>query len=551
MPLLLLLAYAVFRTISVVYLSLILAGSVGVILFRVKRLREVKIGKEDVMALLIFAITAGMIALFYAKSPIFPLLNSADFPIHLALSENFLRVRTELSSVSYPPGVHFLIGSGIQLMGLEPLVAMQRTMAVVGALAPLLIYSTVYGVLRHRGAGLVAALLYLPTGIWLDGLFISGLYSNFYGNLVALSVFLLLVEYVEWGSRLRMGLLFLGGVALYLSHFTILIFLVALWVMVPLVFFLARPLFKALVQGLILLTIPGVIVAAVRPNVVSLVLSIPGSSVAESVAGVPRTALGSLLGDVSLFLQFLYFDLHSEALFFLALILVFATPLLVLKQRLGVWALFFCVWFFVAWATAPSTILAWRSAYYARLPLVFVFAVGLSSIDSAVLQMWIKRPMRRHGVVLRKSRRPPRLLRSLVLLLILGVIFAGSLLPPRLSEAFGRPEGFRPYGEGVYDAVEWTRDNTLPNESLLAVGDWRLSYIGHMTGRGVSFHSFLLPDKAASLAAQGGIRFVVVSRVVFSESGGLALNLYELYKAADRFTVVWENSVVVAFAIKA
>jgi hypothetical protein len=139
----------------------------------------------------------------------------------------------------------------------------------------------------------------------------------------------------------------------------------------------------------------------------------------------------------------------------------------------------------------------------------------------------------------------------LVLLVLLGMIFAGSLLPPQLSDAFGNPEGFRPQSEGVYDAVKWIRGNTLPNASLLAVGDWRLAYVGQMTGRAVSFHSFLLPDKAASLAAQGGPRFVVVSRVVVNERDGLPLNLYELYKAADGFTVVWENSVVVAFAIKA
>ncbi|MBM3898267.1 MAG: hypothetical protein FJ358_07090 [Thaumarchaeota archaeon] len=551
LPLLLLLAYATFRTVSVVHLSLILVASAVVILFRVKSLREVRIGKEDVIALLVLALTAGIIGLFNSLSPIFPLSYSADFLLHLALSDEFLQGRADLSSVSYPPGVHFLIGAGVLLVGLEPFVAMQRIMAVVATLAPLLIYSTVYGVLHHRGTALVAALLYLPAGMWWYGLFISGLYSNFYGSLVSLSVFLLLVEYVGGPSKLRMGLLFLGGLALYLSHFTIVIFLVALWVMIPLAFFLARSRFKFLVRGLIILTIPGAIVAAIRPDALSLILSIPGgSSVGGGITGAPRTALASFLGGVSPFLQFLYF-LQSEAFPFLALALVFATPLLVLKQRLSFWVFFFYVWFFAVWATAPSTGLAWRSAYYALLPLILVFAVGLKSIDSAVGQMKIKRVVRRHGVGVLKSTAPPRLLRNLVLVALIGVIFASSLLPLQLSDAFRNSEGFRQQNEGVYDAVKWIRSNTLPNASLLAVGDWRLSYAEHLTGRAVPFYTFVPPDNVTSLATAGGHRFVIVSRTVVNERDGSVLNLYELYKAADGFTVVWENPAVVVFAFKA
>jgi hypothetical protein len=550
LPLLLLLVYAVLRTISLAYLSLILAGSVGIILFRVKSLREVKIGKEDIMALLILALTAGIIGLFNSLSPIFPLSYSADFLLHLAMSDEFLQGRADLSSVSYPPGVHFLIGAGVLLVGLEPFVAMQRIMVVVATLAPLLIYSTVYGVLHHRGTALVAALLYLPAGMWWYGLFISGLYSNFYGSLASLAVFLLLVEYVGKESRLRMGLLFIGGVALYLSHYTVVIFLVALWVMVPLAFFLARSRFRSLVKGLILLTVPGVIVAAIRPNVVSLILSIPGgSSAGGAITGAPRTALASFLGGVSPFLQFLYF-LQSEAFLFLALTIIFVTPLLVFKQRLSFWVFFFYIWFFAIWATAPSTALAWRSAYYALLPLIFVFAVGLKIIDSAVGQMKIKRVVRRRDLDVLKPMAPPRLLRNLVLLLLLGVIFAGSLLPLQLSDAFGNPEGFRPQNEGVYDAVQWIRENTLPNTSLIAVGDWRLSYVGQMTGRAVAFYVFIPPDKAASLATTGGHKFVIVSRTVLNERDGSVLNLYELYKTADGFTLTWESQAVVVFAIK-
>jgi hypothetical protein len=130
------------------------------------------------------------------------------------------------------------------------------------------------------------------------------------------------------------------------------------------------------------------------------------------------------------------------------------------------------------------------------------------------------------------------------------VIFAGSLLPLQLSDAFGNPEGFRPQNEGVYDAVQWIRENTLPNTSLIAVGDWRLSYVGQMTGRAVAFYVFIPPDKAASLATTGGHKFVIVSRTVLNERDGSVLNLYELYKTADGFTLTWESQAVVVFAIK-
>lgn len=541
LPILLMLNYAMVRTVNSAFLYLIIFESVSILLFRIKSLREIKIGREDVIImLLILSLTAGIISIFYYLSPIFPFAYSADFEHHLAMSKDFLRGSTELSSVSYPPAVHFLIGSGISLMGLESIISMRQTMILLGVLAPLLIYSTASNVLHNRKVAVLASLLYIPVGMWWHVLFINSLYANFYANLVSLSVLLLLVEYVELGSKLRMGLLFLGGLALYLSHFTILIFLVALWVMVPVAFFLARPMSRPLLKGIITLTIPSVVIAILRPNLVSLILSIPGSSGGDKFVGIPTTTLTSFLGSFSYFLQFLYFNLQSESLFFLALVLIFTTPLLVLRQRLGIWAFFFCVWFFVVWATAPMTKLAWRSSYYALLPLVFVFAISLRSIDIEAGQ--IKK------TYYKAKANSSHLFRRLIQFALLGIIFTSSLLPPLLSDAFENPEDSRSQDEGIYDAVKWVRSNTLPNQSVLVVvGDWRLTYVGLLTGRPVSYYSFLSPNKTVDLAMERDSRFIIVSRVVVQN--GSALSLYEIYKKADGFTVVWENSSVVIFAI--
>lgn len=546
LPLLLGMIYVVLGSIEVLHVWIILAVSGLAVIRRFRWVLSIKISLLDIYVIAATVITGVFFLFISLRNPYFPMFPSTDYLFHLNASQQYLNGQIALTPVTYPPAVHFIIGTGMLLMGGEPIVAMQKTMMILGALAPLLFYAVA---LRTTGSGKVAlgaAVLYLPVGVWWYGLFTTGLYANVYANFVSLAILLFLVDYVKGVSGNSILLFALVSIGLYISHFTVVILLAALWVMLPLILVKARSSAARYFYGLCILMVPALILVAAAPSIVSFVVSLMSAPVSagDIVVWPSGNLMAAQLGEVSVFLQFIYLSLHGEFLFFLALISLVAAPLMVLKKRAPIWALMFPVWFLTTWVMSPSTLLTWRSAYYALTPLSFTIALGVSGVISVFK---VEKLVRSRGAYMRATRDDaPSKLQIAGLVATIFLIFAGSVVAFSAVDTFRSLEGSRRLDEDVYGAIMWIREETPSGAVIVAVGDWRFNYFQDLTRRTVVFKPWLPVEEVQPLIGRSDAEFLVTPRLVYRD--GEMINAFKTYVEAG-YVLAWENPSVVAFRI--
>ena len=201
-----------------------LALSTVVVAIKKKFTFYVRPQKIDLAILLIMVGLGAMLAAFFAKYPIFPEYESADFGNHLNFSTGL--ISGAFSSVPggiLYYGVEYQLAASILLVGGPALVTIRDTMALLVFLSPLLIYLASVRLFSNRVSALLVTIVYAFSGtLWFDSVFNAGLYANFFGLLASL---FLITAFIEVAANLRsktiLGLLparALHGLLLALLH---------------------------------------------------------------------------------------------------------------------------------------------------------------------------------------------------------------------------------------------------------------------------------------------------------------------------------------------
>ncbi len=128
----------------------------------------VKVVRTD---LLMGVMTLGLgllLLLQFNKYPIFPEYQSPDYQIHVEIAQSLLSgTLTSIPSGVLYFGVHFQLASAILLVGGEPLVVVQRTMAVLVLFSPLFVYLASVALFENQFVGLLNVAIYTFSGtIW-------------------------------------------------------------------------------------------------------------------------------------------------------------------------------------------------------------------------------------------------------------------------------------------------------------------------------------------------------------------------------------------------
>lgn len=486
------------------------------------------------------AILALMVASYIEKFPIFPEFPGQDFGNHVQIAEGLISgTMTTIPHGILYYGVHYQLASALLLVGGEPLVTVERTMAILVVLSPFLVYAASSRLFSNASAGLVAAALFVFSGsIWFDSVFNSGLYANFFGILIALFFVAILLDLSERIRSVRAWLLFaIVLVAVYFSHYTTVTLLPAILLAALVQYVKARPAFMRLLIPSLVSVAPGVIVVLASPRTIRLVLHL-GEAGGGVVTG--STTLSSLFSFFPAFGYLaleVYDDIAFVFLFAFAAICVYK----VLKSKSAV-LLILPFWCAALLISSPQNVSAWRFSYEALLPLTLMAAYGIYSL---LPRLKIQR--RRSG----ESNAIGQYARvGAVLFLLMAPVVVGSWGTTMVSYDVTGTQLQAQSQHSVYTALYWLKDNTPPNSTYLTVTDWRFLYSQLFFGRNSTYQYFNTEEQALAYAQQNGYGYIIVTALMT-----VSLNLppqdypWNSFQTTSNATLVYSNSDVEVFQV--
>ena len=464
----------------------------------------VKVVRTD---LLIGVMTLGLgllLLLQFNKYPIFPEYQSPDYQIHVEIAQSLLSgTLTSIPSGVLYFGVHFQLASAILLVGGEPLVVVQRTMAVLVLFSPLFVYLASVELFENQFVGLLNVAIYTFSGtIWFGSIFNSGLYANFFGILVALFLLSSLISVTKPNApRLIWAVFLLSTVAAYMSHYTeVTVFAaITLALLVKAVF--RRKEVRPFLAPSIVIAAPAAIVVAIYPGIIGQLLA---SATQGGGSLIGSTTLSTLLSPWPV-LGFLALEITDDVatIVLLALAAIFVYDALKAKRSTRFYLPL--IWFLALIVVAPFNAGAWRFSYEALVPLTLLSGFAIYSVipkhDATVKRQAFRRD---------RSRWKARLFVLIPLVLLL----AGSWGQRTVENGIDSPEVSSQAQQQVYSSIYWLRDNTLQNSTFLSVSDWRFTYSSFLIGRN-TIHNFISrPEEATKFAKGNGLSYIIVTNLV-------------------------------------
>ena len=196
----------------------------------------VKPTRMDYALFVVMILQGLMLLVYFQKYPIFPEYFTQDPTVHVNYVPGFdLGITTSIPSGLLYFGVHYQLAAGVLLVGGEPLVVIQRIMAILVTISPLLFFYAAKKIFASERAALITTIIYSFSGmVWFAGVFDSGLYPNFYGILAALFLIITVINLVEnTKSILPWAVFVIALINAYMSHYSLLTLLPSL-ILLPL-----------------------------------------------------------------------------------------------------------------------------------------------------------------------------------------------------------------------------------------------------------------------------------------------------------------------------
>jgi hypothetical protein len=495
--------------------------------------------EEDAWVLFLIASLAAMVLFYFQKYPVFPEYYSRDFGDHALISQSLISG----SAVSIPAGalyygVHFQLASAIMLVGGDPFVTVQRTMALLLVLSPLLFYLAGRALFGRRLAGLVFATLYVFSGtVWFVAIFNSGLFPNFFGTLAAL---FLLVVVLRLGREVRSAkwwtVFFVTIVMTYFSHYTIITVFPALLLLPLLWYFKDRTRVVGYLAPAVVAVVPALVAVAFLPALVAHALSVTlGSSGVLSGS----TYLSSALSAAPFF-SYMALEVYADVSF---VFLILFTAIYVYRgavQR-SVTAWIPLVWFASLAAAAPAGVLAWRFSYEAIIPLTFMAAGGIVALLPKPGRRSLRTRGKNRGTIL------------VLLLILLAPLVLGSWTTTAMADAASNTAVVAEAQQAMYASFYWLKANTSASSGILGATDIRYGYTAPIIGR-LSYTApdgcYTDPSEVRKVAVDLNLTYIVVTMF---ETCALPPNpqlfLWNTLKPASNLTLVYSNDYVRIFKV--
>lgn len=509
------------------------------VIYRRKLLFATKPKASDGALAAMMAVLALVVWLIFEKYPVFPEFPHPDFQTHVEIAEGLVSgsVVTIPRGILYY-GVHFQLASTLVFVGGEPFVTIQRTMGILVILSPLLVYLVAARIFASIGPGIVAAALYVFSGmVWFDSVFVSGLYANFFGLLVALFFIFVFLELADKIRSLQTWFLFgLVVAGAYFSHYTIITVLPAV-LAVPVVLLLRSRLdYKRYLIPFVASVAPAGLVVAVRPRIVHFLLYLSQSS-GGSLTG--STAISSALAFFPS-LSYLALEVNDDIAF---IFLFLFTVICIYRSASSKDALVFIplVWFAALIIAAPQNTSAWRYSYEALVPLVLLASYGLFSV---LPRLKIQRRRSGESNALGQYAKV-----GLVLALLLVPMVVGSWGTTSLSDAVTDTQIQAQSQQSVYSAIMWLKSNTPANSTYLSLTDWRFLYTYIFIGRNTTYQYFGSEDQAIAYARQNGLGYIIVTYLTTISLPSGTQYPWTTYQASSNATLVYSNSDVEIFQV--
>lgn len=473
----------------------------------------------DVCLFVIMVLIGLMLIVYFRKYPIFPEYFTQDPTNHV----NYVNGLISGSISSIPSGllyfgVHYQLAAGVLLVGGEPLVVIQRIMAILVTISPLLFYHASKRLFSSGRAALVITILYAFSGmIWFAGVFDSGLYPNFFGILAALFLIVAILNAAE-NSSVASWLIFLVALTNgYISHYTFLTLLPAL-IVLPILMLGMKPnpkdmAFRRYLTAAIITIAPAAIPLLFFPKLGSRILFLATSGGGNQAAS---TFLSNAFASYPV-LSFLAVEMENDAALIVSLVLavVFVYRFLSWRDASFVIPL---VWFISLFIAAPYNISAWRFSYEALVPLTIMAGFGLYSLlpvsfrEEKKKQQTIRKGTL--GVRIKTRGGPSQLLPLAIVIVLLGTLLIGSWGQLMLTDALTNTTDVSQSQNYVYQAIYWLKANTPTGSQYLSVSDWRFTYTNLLIGRLTHYQYLYNVTSAIDVAKNTSSNYILVTNVV-------------------------------------
>ncbi|MGH2638373.1 MAG: hypothetical protein ACRDF4_03720, partial [Rhabdochlamydiaceae bacterium] len=117
--------------------------------------------RTDVVLFVIMLLLGSMLLVYFQKYPIFPEYFTQDPTVHVGYVESLISgSTTSIPSGLLYFGVHYQLASGVLLVGGEPLVVVQRVMAILVVISPLLFFHASRKLFSSERAALIITIIY-------------------------------------------------------------------------------------------------------------------------------------------------------------------------------------------------------------------------------------------------------------------------------------------------------------------------------------------------------------------------------------------------------
>ncbi len=503
----------------------------------------VKPATSDLVVLGLVVAQALLVLAHFSKYPIFPQFQSVDFTQHVQITADL-----QAGKIAMFPGgllyygVHLLMGSLVALSGDIVLQATQYAMGIMTAISPLIVFVAVNSLTQSKRVGVIATLLYVSTGfVWFGSVFDAGLYANFYGILSILLLFALISAVMKAprspGVWVALGLAILSG---YLSHYSYVTVIPALVALPFAILLIEKKLNFASLAVLAAIVVPGAVGAALRPDLVGLLIQFVQAAGGGNVAG--DTGLSQFLAGWPV-LRYVVVEVTND----------FASVVVLALVALGVYPALRggspSAWMLVAWlvallAFAPLTETAWRFSYMALVPLLIVAAMGFDAIvpkadDGAFRQrskMRVRRDFRRYRLGLL----------GVVFLLLVVNSWSWAILADAASNGAQNNETQR----GVLKAMQWMNATTPPGSQVVSVTDSDYNYYQLLYGRQSGYAPLATPDEvAAASSVRTAQTYVVLTKVGTVTLPDPSQNPFNLYPNDTRFHLQYNDTGVLIYRL--
>lgn len=586
--------------------GVLIGSALGIAMLSIKSILHprnslIQASMKDLLIIAIAAAHFSTLSSQFFEYPIFPRLLSGDFSAHLTGALAFMNGTELPTQTNYPPGVRLIIASGLIFLGGEPFISMQQTMVIIASLTPTLVYATANKLFRNQMLGVAAAAVYAFTGsIWYFGLFMSGLYANFLGDLLS---FMLLYLVVEFTYQKRSSLYFIlpfAALASYVTHYTVALLVFSLSIFTVFIWRVEKPKLKSYSMALFLTLVPVIPVIAARFDLFRNFLTFPTAS--AGVFAYEPALYKEILNSFSPFL--LYLSIQINSIWTPAFILIAGIGAVVVQlyKYLGrnsdhsrgnlevtslhddkgyLW-IFALVWFFSVWFFSPTRPMAWRFAYYSLLPLTFLLAFLAYHvvINSSSMLGWLTAKIyaatRLREVSQSRKRKDLeklnlrfqsgriRRVSPIIFLVIVGFVYIDPMLYPfhesspfyfLIDDVFLESTTQDHHNEqlAIYQAIQWIKENTPKNAKFLAVTDDRFTFMDVIADRRSPLIGKNLPPSLAyNVTRQFNIDYTVVTKGLRPSliSPTRLVDLLANYRASRNFEEVYSNQIVSIFKLK-